>query len=199
MNYKRIHDQIIQKAKNSNRVKGDGNYYEAHHIIPQCMGGEGKVFEWKTHPNIVLLTAKEHFVIHKLLCEIYPNNNKLFQAYWRFVNGNQNRNHKGKNYYNIGSREYERLRIQHCELSSKMNSGEKNPNFGRTGQKHPMFGKGDKRRGGNNPAAKKVICIITGKIYGCVKDAAEGIGVKRGTLTNWLLGNNPNKSSLRYL
>ena len=80
MNYKDIHDKIIEKAKKENRSKGDGNYYEAHHIVPKCMGGEGKYNEWRTHPNIILLTAKEHFVIHKLLCEIYPDNNKLIHA-----------------------------------------------------------------------------------------------------------------------
>jgi len=27
------------------------------------LGGEGKTTEWQTHPNIVLLTAKEHFIM----------------------------------------------------------------------------------------------------------------------------------------
>jgi hypothetical protein len=41
-------------------------YTESHHIIPKCMGGEGKTTQWRTHPNIVLLTAEEHFNVHKL-------------------------------------------------------------------------------------------------------------------------------------
>jgi hypothetical protein len=123
MNYKDIHDRIIDRAKNSNRYKGDGNYYEAHHIVPRCMGGEGKASQWRTHPNIILLTAKEHFVIHKLLCEIYHKKWELVYAYWLFVNGNQSMNHNGNKYYNIGSREYERVRIEQSELSTKINTG----------------------------------------------------------------------------
>jgi hypothetical protein len=122
MNYKDIHDKIIDKARKENRLKGDGNYYEAHHIKPKCMGGEGTVQQWRTHPNIILLTAKEHFVIHKLLCEIYPDNYDLAYAYWGFVNGRNKSNHKGNVYYNIGSREYERLRIIHCYIENKSGS-----------------------------------------------------------------------------
>lgn len=46
-------------------------YSERHHIIPKCLDGTNS----KT--NIVRLTVKEHYVCHKLLCEIYPNENKL--------------------------------------------------------------------------------------------------------------------------
>ncbi len=118
MDYKKIHDNIINKARSENRVKGKGDYYEAHHIIPICMGGEGHVSQFKTHPNIILLTAREHFVIHKLLCEIYPDNDKLKFALFVFVNGKNKNNHKGNKYYNIGSREYERIRIE-CSKASK--------------------------------------------------------------------------------
>ena len=35
MNYKKIHDQIIERAK-TRKLEG---YKEKHHIIPRCMGG----------------------------------------------------------------------------------------------------------------------------------------------------------------
>ena len=35
MDYQKIYDSIISKAKSLNRKKGDGNYYESHHIIPK--------------------------------------------------------------------------------------------------------------------------------------------------------------------
>ena len=73
MDYKKIHDLIIQKAKNRKSVK---DYYEIHHIIPRCMGGSNK------KDNLVNLTAKEHFLVHKLLTFIYPNNTSLVYAYW---------------------------------------------------------------------------------------------------------------------
>ena len=118
MDYKKIYDDLISKARSENRIKNVGTYYEAHHIIPKCMGGEGKVSQWRTHPNIILLTAKEHFVAHKLLCEIYPNNYKLMRAYWGFINGRNIYNHNGLVKYKISSREYERLRIKYSKECS---------------------------------------------------------------------------------
>lgn len=83
MNYQRIYDQIVDRARKEKRVKIKGGiYYEAHHIVPKCIGGEGHVRQWKTHPNIVLLTAREHFICHWLLCRIYPKNRKLGHAFW---------------------------------------------------------------------------------------------------------------------
>jgi len=54
------------------------------HIIPKCLGGQGTVLN-VTHPNIVLLTAKEHYMAHRLLCEIYPDNKKLRYALWMMI------------------------------------------------------------------------------------------------------------------
>ena len=87
MNYEKIYNSLISKARSEDRkrVKG-GIYYEAHHIIPRCMGGEGKTSD-VNHPNIVLLTAKEHYMAHRLLCEIYPSNKKIQYAMWCMING----------------------------------------------------------------------------------------------------------------
>lgn len=82
MNYQKVYDSIINRAKQEKRRKNQGTYYEAHHIIPLCLGGEGKKSEWRNHLNIVLLTAREHFTCHWLLARIYPNNRKLAYAFW---------------------------------------------------------------------------------------------------------------------
>lgn len=81
MNYKKIYDQIIEKAKFENRSKNSGVYYEQHHIIPKCLGGDN------SKNNLVLLTGKEHYMCHKLLVKIYPSNTKLIFALWGFLNG----------------------------------------------------------------------------------------------------------------
>ena len=60
---------LIEHAKSQNRIKGDV-YYENHHIIPKVFGGK------KIKSNMILLTAKEHYVAHYLLA--------------RFTSGNQN-------------------------------------------------------------------------------------------------------------
>jgi group I intron endonuclease len=78
-------------------------------------------------------------------------------------------------------------------------TGEKNPFFDQTHTKESRQKISEKLSGEKNPHAKKVICIVTNKIYGCIKDAAKDNGVKHGTLGSWLNGRRPNKSSLRYI
>lgn len=79
MDYQRIYYSIISKAKQmevsrKHHRKMKLDYFERHHIIPKCLGGDN------APDNLVLLTAKEHFICHRLLCKIYPNNYKLLYA-----------------------------------------------------------------------------------------------------------------------
>lgn len=55
---------IIKKAKSESRSKKIG-YFENHHIMPECLGGK------KTKENMVLLTAREHIVCHRLLIRMF--------------------------------------------------------------------------------------------------------------------------------
>lgn len=111
MNYQRIYDQIIDRAKKESREYGKGVYYERHHILPRCLGGDGKNHQWRTHPNIILLTAREHFICHQLLCQIYPNEPKLKFALWAMSNQKtKNRNYKA------GARTYERIKQEYINI-----------------------------------------------------------------------------------
>lgn len=64
MNYKKIYYKIIQNRKDNPILKKE--YSERHHIIPKSIGGDN------SKENIVRLTAKEHFICHFLLTEMYP-------------------------------------------------------------------------------------------------------------------------------
>lgn len=75
MNYQNIHDRFIVNIQKQNRSKEDKTYYENHHIFPKCLNGTNN------KENLVLLTAREHFFIHKLLTKIYPNNKSLIYAF----------------------------------------------------------------------------------------------------------------------
>ena len=99
MNYQRIHDAIIDRARNRT-LQG---YREKHHVIPRCLGGTNQ------NTNLVNLTAREHFIVHKLLCEIYPNESKLFFAYRMMAYMTRSKDNI-RDYY-ISSREFNRLRI----------------------------------------------------------------------------------------
>lgn len=70
MNYHKIYENLIEKAKNR-LLEG---YQERHHIIPKCMGGSND------RENLVGLTPEEHFLAHQLLVKMYPNNDKLIYA-----------------------------------------------------------------------------------------------------------------------
>lgn len=102
MNWKGIHDQIIKRAQDRT-LEG---YSELHHILPKCLGGTND----KT--NLVRLTAREHFIIHKILNILHPEIEGLRYAVWIFVTFNDNRGIR------IGSREYKRLRKLFAESAS---------------------------------------------------------------------------------
>jgi hypothetical protein len=101
MDYKKIHDKIIERAK-TRKLEG---YVEKHHIIPKCMNGTNEP------NNLVKLTAREHFLIHWLLHEMYPDNTDLKYAFWSMCrnSGNQKR-------YKPSSRIYEYAKHQMLEV-----------------------------------------------------------------------------------
>ena len=100
MDYAKIYNQIIERAQNRNL---DG-YVEKHHIVPKCIGG------LDVKENLVELTAREHFLCHRLLCEIYPKEPKLWYALWLMAIGKKRWIYLTP--YNISSREYENIRIE---------------------------------------------------------------------------------------
>lgn len=58
--YRTWYINIIENALKQSRSKKDA-YFETHHIIPKGFGGSN------SKKNLVLLTAKEHFICHLLL------------------------------------------------------------------------------------------------------------------------------------
>lgn len=108
-----IYQQLIQRALNANRIKSSSTYYEQHHITPRCMGGSNK------KDNLVLLTAKEHFLAHKLLCKVYSNQPKLVYAYWMMCSmGN-----KKQNRYTPSSRSYQEAKELMVDVARKKQLG----------------------------------------------------------------------------
>lgn len=60
--YIRWYISLIRKAKSRSSLN---TYYEKHHVFPRC------IFTHKSNKNIANLTAREHFIAHKLLAKIY--------------------------------------------------------------------------------------------------------------------------------
>jgi len=76
MDYKRIYDNLMESRlllkEERIKLRKRGEYFEAHHIIPISMGGEGNRYEYR-HTNMVLLTGREHYIAHALLWLIHRN------------------------------------------------------------------------------------------------------------------------------
>jgi hypothetical protein len=107
--YTRWYYNIISNAQNQLRKKGTEEYYESHHIIPRSLGGSNEKC------NLVLLTAKEHFLCHILLSKMCVGNfkYKMFHALWSMCH-----TEKG---YKISSRFYQYIKENrtHSETTRK--------------------------------------------------------------------------------
>lgn len=75
MDYKKIYDALVEKAKvrGLDKSKHEG-YFEIHHIIPVCLGGSDE------DSNLVMLTAREHILAHVFLWKAYPDHAGLTHA-----------------------------------------------------------------------------------------------------------------------
>jgi hypothetical protein len=71
--------------------------------------------------NLVNLTAREHFMCHRLLVQIHPSNNKLKFALWAMCNMKSKRQSR----YTPSSRIYESIKIEVIQLISDKKKGVK--------------------------------------------------------------------------
>jgi hypothetical protein len=72
MDYKKHYNLLMLKASKREKLNV---YQEEHHVIPRCLGGSDD------QSNLVLLTPEEHFIAHKLLAKIYPDNIRILYAF----------------------------------------------------------------------------------------------------------------------
>lgn len=105
MNYNKHYNLLIKKAKSEKRKKGS-TYYEKHHIIPRSEGGSD------LKENLVLLTAREHYLAHWLLFRENPTKQRAC-AFWRMNTKNST----------LSSRGYKEVRKAHAKHMSKSKKG----------------------------------------------------------------------------
>lgn len=98
-----------------------------------------------------------------------------------------------------------KIKMSQARLGRKMPEAQRLAMIGRKMpphviEKHRIRMMGNQYKLGITPKnAKKVICMDTGVVFNKVLDAAEHIGMKRSTLAAMLSGQNPNKTSMRYV
>ena len=123
MNYQKVYDKLVQK----NHVFSSGEYFETHHKVPKCMGGNDE------KSNLVNLTAREHYIAHLLLVKITEQNGdknahgKMLYAFNCMKWGRC----KGKRSFKFNSRLYQKMKHQYSELRSNLMKTNDNPMCGR--------------------------------------------------------------------
>ncbi len=217
MDYKKIYNALCSNAKTLGRNKVSGIYYEAHHIKPKSFGGEGDCRNIN-HPNIVLLTPKEHYIAHLLLTKIYKTSPAMQTALWSMLITKQNVRYKPS------SRTYAQIREEYISLSK----GTTNPFYGKshseeTKQKISAKAKGNVRwlgkkhtksskikmseyrtgklldektklkikqstSGSKHYNAKPIMCSITNTMFGSGKELSEHINIPFSTVRRYLNG-----------
>jgi hypothetical protein len=144
--YLKYYQLIIESAKAQNRIKRkicDENfvYYESHHILPQSIFPEYRKDKW----NVVLLTAKEHYICHRLLAKFTFGENyyKMLLAICMFskISSEQQRT--------LNSRQYELIKCLYSEYHSFTKKGNKNFFYGK---KHTEVSRSKMR--GSRPSFK---------------------------------------------
>lgn len=125
MNYSKIYDQLVAKAKPRGLNKNSVDFYtEIHHIVPRSIGGTDE------SSNLVMFSGREHFVAHMLLWKSYPEDISLMRAAFMMSSRWKTRDIPDEHPQN--SRTYSRLREEYAQAVSIQCSGENNPMFGVT-------------------------------------------------------------------
>jgi hypothetical protein len=90
------------------KQKNDG--LERHHIVPRSMGGKDN------KDNLIVLTAREHFIAHRLLVKFTggADKRKMLLAIHRMAYGD----HRAG--YRINARTYEQIRLYRIEANRVM-------------------------------------------------------------------------------
>jgi hypothetical protein len=112
--YSKWYNSIITQAKS--RTLPPFTYTEKHHIHPKSLGGDN------SKENLVMLTAREHFICHLLLPKmvIGTDRRNMSFAIWSMLN----RDHStARSRYKVTSHIYEILKKQVAAASSALHKG----------------------------------------------------------------------------
>jgi len=107
VNYRAIYDRLMERARAPRRL----DYFEAHHVLPRCLGGSDD------RENIVHLTAREHHVAHQLLVAMNPGHPGLALAAHMMCLDRYG--------HRVGNRRYEWLRRRHAQATATLHAGKK--------------------------------------------------------------------------
>lgn len=111
--YTKWYYKLVNQVKDRNQTSEA--YYEIHHIIPRCIGGQNN------KENLVRLTAREHFIAHCLLTKMLSGvaKRKMTFALFRMTSCNSNQQR-----YQINNRQYEIVKKQMAKEIKEQNKNQ---------------------------------------------------------------------------
>ena len=132
---------------NSALTRNNAGYSERHHIIPKSLGGSNE------QSNIVTLSAREHFVCHRLLTKMVSgiNKRKMSYAVWLLCNAKNSTQQKR---HIPNSFVYQQCREEYVKSMSQSLRGVKKTKIHWLNKKHTDETKAKQsevKRGANNP------------------------------------------------
>jgi hypothetical protein len=131
--YYQWYNNIVQRASLRKHISG---YTEKHHIIPKSLGGSND------SDNMVVLTAREHFICHLLLPKIVTHGKeKMLNALWRMLHPRHNRYKINSHTYSNAKKEFSLSKCgiaRSVEVCEKMSQGRKGKGVGKD---NGFFGK----------------------------------------------------------
>ncbi len=184
--YYKVFNCIINRALSRGLDKNVLSYYtEKHHILPKCMGGENN------DNNYVLLTAKEHILIHMILYRLYFDNNQynkwLCFAVFVMLNS-KNKKRYGRfslrtaAYYREQAGKFQKDKIISETQKIKISEAKKGSKLGSPSIEHRKKISDSKK--GNQLGNE--VQGPDGLIYPTVKNCAEAYGTTIGMIQYWI-------------
>jgi hypothetical protein len=108
--YLNKYTNFIEKCQLRN--KGFEGYTENHHICPKAKDMFPEYTNLKETPwNCAILTARQHFIAHMMLCKVYKDVYSVASAAWAM---------KHKNGMSMTSKSYENLKSEFSRISSEV-------------------------------------------------------------------------------
>jgi hypothetical protein len=180
MNYAEHYEKLITRAKN--RIPP--SYFETHHIIPKCQGGDNNP------SNLVKLTPEEHYLAHLLLCKMHPYDKKLLYAANVMTTGPDGKRNNNKSFGWLRRKMSELSKGPNNHMYGKKLTPQRKALSSHPGESNPFYGKQ------HSETTKKIISEKKKGSPGLVGELNGMFGKKHNAATKAKISeNNPWKGS----